>query len=288
MGIRKGRDVFFAQEIREREMSYVSFAPRMNEMFGLKFVVSAMALCLMMVGPASGAFIDGFEGYSLGNLAGQAGVDGNVWVDFGGAKLTVVSNARAHSGSKSMMQELNFDGGYGSDIILQFGNAVTDAVESKWTFSMWQFIESDENFDGMVEMYLSRDVIQITGTGYAEGSWMVADGGTGRITHKSGSPSLPILVKNQWVELRWDIDFENNEQKFYYDDTHVMTSDWVPSGQSGNRFSSLNFWVNDGATSNSRVYVDDFSLQVTVAPEPASVTLAVCGLLGLLGRRRRR
>ena len=117
---------------------------------------------------------------------------------------------------------------------------------------------------------------------------MVADGGTGRITHKSGSPSLPILVKNQWVELRWDIDFENNEQKFYYDDTHVMTSDWVPSGQSGNRFSSLNFWVNDGATSNSRVYVDDFSLQVTVAPEPASVTLAVCGLLGLLGRRRRR
>ena len=119
-------------------MRYVNDAMGMNRAFRGKLMWWAMGLCSMMFLPAYGAFIDGFESYSLGNIAGQTGVDGNAWVAFASAtKPTVVSNARAHGGSKSMMQELDVDGGYGSDIVLQFGNAVTDAVESKWTFSMW-------------------------------------------------------------------------------------------------------------------------------------------------------
>jgi len=66
------------------------------------------------------------------------------------------------------------------------------------------------------------------------------------------------LVRGQWVEIRDEIDFDNDTQSFYYNNQLVVTKSWTQgvSGGGALNLAAVDLFAN-GA---SPVYYDDISL----------------------------
>jgi len=215
---------------------------------------------------AQAGLFDDFEGYALGsNLHGQG--DWKGWDNAPGAGGTI-SSAFAASGAQSLMIEGT------SDLVRTFSGF----ENGMYAVSLKQYIPSSSTGQTYV-ILLNR---------YQDGGpndWSVQMEGQlnlNAIVSDFGQTSV-AMIKDAWVEYRFDIDTSANTVSEYYNNQLVSTHQWRdladPDGR--NALGALDLFANGAGP----VYYDDLSVQVV--PEPSTIALVILGGLVLAAVRRR-
>lgn len=93
--------------------------------------------------------------------------------------------------------------------------------------------------------------------------------------------SLPV-VRDQWAQIRVDIDLAANSQSIWYNDQHLATLPWNRYSGGAMRLQAVDLY----GSSTTTVYYDDVG--VASIPTPGSVGLASMGFAAALLRRRGR
>jgi hypothetical protein len=205
----------------------------------LLLVVCTLALGTLLPVVAHAEWVDGFESYAVGSsLHGQGGWIG--WLN-DPAATAYVSNLYAHGGSKSVA----ITGA--SDLVHQY----TGYNTGTWTYTTWQYIPS--NFTGQTYFILLN-------TYAAVNNWSTEVNFTNGLVGATSVPgsSLP-LIYNQWVEIRVEINLDNDEQLFFYGGDLLYVSSWTAGASGGGGVLNIGA-VDLYANGASPVYYDDMSL----------------------------
>lgn len=211
-----------------------------------------------------------FDSYTLGSIAGQGGWEG--WTGNAAVAGTVTAE-QAFSGTQSLKVVK------GNDTVHPF----TQVSSGQWTLSMQQYVPSTA----------SGQIYTILMNSYpANLNWSVqtlVDASAGLIGEFDGwsgvqQGSSLSVVKDAWVELRYEIDLTANTLSAYYNGSLLGSHAWQSGGQ--NQFQALDIYPSEDASSGlaGAVYYDNVKLQQI--PEPG--TLALLGLGGLALALRRR
>jgi Concanavalin A-like lectin/glucanases superfamily len=217
--------------------------------------ILALALCIVALGARAAAFFDDFESYAVGsNLHGQGGWAG--WAGNASAGALVSPNF-AFSPTRSV----NITGA--SDLVHNFSGA----TNGQWVFSVMQYIPSTStgtNYVILLNTYRSP-------YGAADLNWSVqiqCNMATGQISDLGGSATLP-MVKDQWVEVRCEINLDANSVSEFYNGQLLSTHAWQ-NGTGVNEIQALDLFANNAAP----VYYDNVSLAPTgCIPPPANLAL---------------
>jgi len=210
------------------------------------------------------AVTDDFESYAVGsNIHGQGGWKG--WDNTASAGATI-SDAFAASGTKSV----NITGG--SDLVREFVG-VTSGV---WSLTVKQFIPSTSSG---TSYFILMNKYKDLGAA-ADYNW------SAQIQHNMASGYLTndltgvsaALVKNAWVDYRFDIDLDQGRVSEYYNNQLLGTRLWQDGGV--NALAAIDLYANNAGP----IYYDNFSL--TQVPEPTTAALLGLGLAAFLFRRR--
>ncbi len=206
----------------------------------LLLVVCTLTLGALLPAAAQADWMDDFEGYAPGtNLHGIGGWIG--WLN-DPAATAYVSDAFAHGGSNSVLIQTT------SDLVQRYGGYSA----GPWTYTAWMYIPG--NFTGqtyfiMLNTYPTNNNNNWSVQVYFQNGQVVNTGLTGG--------SLPWLL-DQWVELRLEIDLDNDLQTFYYGGNVLYTASWTGEQVAGG---ALNIAAVDlYANGASPVYYDDMSL----------------------------
>ena len=210
-------------------------------------------------GRAAAAVFDDFESYAVGsNLHGLGG-----WAGWGGnaSAGALVSSAFAFSPTRSV----NITGA--SDLVHTFSGA----TNGQWVVSVMQYIPSTStgtNYVILMNTYRPP-------YGAPDLNWSVQIQNnmvTGQtISDLGGGASLP-LIKDQWVEVRCEINLDANSVSEFYNGQLLSTHVWQGgSGGPGlNEIQALDLFADNAAP----VYYDDVSLAPTgCIPPPANLAL---------------
>ena len=228
-------------------------------MRNLRVVVVLLAIAGVSSVASASLFVDDFEAYSAGSaLHGQGSWKG--W-DNDSTWGAPASNAQANSGSISAEIAGN------ADLVHEFALA-GEIVE----FSAMQYIPdggAGQNFLIMLNQYSD-------GGPYDWSVQLNFDLGTGIVTSDFGGAATANIVYGQWVELKFDIDLDGNTIDEYYNGTLLSTHEWDDTGN--NTLQAIDLFAN-GA---SPIYYDD----ITVVPEPATLSLLCLGGLALIRKRK--
>ncbi len=220
-------------------------------------VLKVLLLAITMFGLCSvtlaADFEEDFESYAVGSqIHGQGG-----WAGWDGAISAgaPVSNAHAYSGTKSV-EILST-----SDLVQQF-----DAAGGRWIYTTMIYIPSGGTGTSMFIMLNT----------YTEGGdpkdWSVQTNfnlSTGQITSQYANGTFDIIF-NQWVELKMDIDLDNNTVDEYYNGQLLFTHTW-----DDNTHGTLQC-VDLYGNSASSVFYDDITLvdvrSLASSPFPADAS----------------
>lgn len=194
--------------------------------------------------PEQLVWLESFDSYATGSaLHGQGGWTG--WSNDPTATAYVSSAT-----SRSAPNSVNITGP--SDMVYQ----PAGIDDGYWTLTAWQFIPS--GFTG--QSYFI--VLNQYDAGGAGNNWSVQvyfDPVSSLIVNDGTATALPVsIVTNAWVELRLEIDLENDLQEFYYNDQLLYQGSWS-NGVSGAGITSIGA-INLFANGASSVYYDDISL----------------------------
>ena len=228
-------------------------------MRSLRVAVSLFVIVGVSSAASASLFMDDFEAYAPGSaLHGQGGWKG--W-DNDSAWGAPASNAVANSGSISAEIAGN------ADLVHEFALA-GEIVE----FSAMQYIPdggTGQSFFLLLNQYND-------GGPYDWSVQLNFDLGTGIVTSDFGGAATANIVYGQWVELKFDIDLDGNTIDEYYNGTLLSTHEWDDTGN--NTLQAIDLFAN-GA---SPIYYDD----ITVVPEPATLSLLCLGGLALIRKRK--
>jgi len=230
-----------------------------------------MAACVLAIVPAKAQWSDNFDSYTLGSINGQGGWEG--WTGNAAAAGTVTA-AQASSLPNSLRVVV------GNDTVQPF----TGYVGGLWTLSLQQYIPSSSSgatWTILMNQYPNN--LNWSAEVYAnltEGWIGVLDGDGNQYG------STPPLVKDQWVDMRFDINLDGDVSA-YYNNTLIGTFPWQVSGGSINQLQALDLYPDEGANTAQvgAVYYDNLSLQAV--PEPTTIALAGLGFAALMIFRRR-
>ncbi len=157
-------------------------------------------------------FVEDFEAYAAGSdLHGQGGWKG--WDNTPGAGAPA-SDLVAFSGAISA--EIGGD----ADLVHEF-----DVTDGKWVFSVMQYIPSGttgQNWFILLNQYSDA------GSGGPDKDWSlqyVFDLAAGTVTSQESGGTANI-VYDEWVELMFIIDLDNNSAEGYYNGALVGDQDW--------------------------------------------------------------
>ncbi|MBL1217878.1 MAG: hypothetical protein D8M59_10330 [Planctomycetes bacterium] len=207
---------------------------------------------------------DGFEDYASGSgLSGQGGW--STWDD-DPTFDSVVTNAIARTGSNAIDIKTDSDTIY----VFHHNGLVIDC--GQWRVTAWVYTPSDMNAPNDTFFLLlneyehggpqqwSTSIHFSTGTGTVYGDW--------------DNESLP-LITDEWVEMRVDIDLENDTQDVYYGGALLYTDAWTNRIAEGGllQLQCMDLFAY-GATSN---YFDDITLEQIGSCPPECATLDVVG-----------
>ena len=231
-------------------------------------IVAGLALCVAAL-PARAAyqFTDGFESYANGSsLHGQNGWAG--WDNAAAATGYALTSPFAHDGN-NVLQIVGT-----SDLTHTFAGTGNAAI-----LSIWQFLPNAFTGDSFVILLNT----------YAPGgpdAWSAqvhANAATGLISDDNGlaSQTLP-LIKGEWVEYRFMIDFLGNSVSDYYNNQLLSTHRWYDPADANARarLQAIDLFGNGAGN----VYYDSL---LVVIPEPGSLSLVALGVGLVLALRRK-
>jgi hypothetical protein len=220
-----------------------------------------LAAVILLVPVASADWMDDFDAYVAGTgLIGQGGWEG--W-DNSPAADALVSTMYSHSAPNSA-QILPT-----SDLIHQFSGYTSNI----WVFTAWQYIPS--SFVGQSYFLLLNTYNH---GGPYNWSCQVMFDAVGVVQSDPEGATLP-LIRDQWVELRVEIDLDTDVQTFYYGGQMLYQKSWI-DGVSGGGV--LNIACVDLYGNNADfIYYDDVSL---VLWEPTPTLMSTWGQIKALYR----
>ena len=197
---------------------------------------------------------DDFDSYTAGELLhGQGGWE--AW-DLDTQLSPYVSDSQARSNPNSV--ELNYRNHFTwSDIVYLFYGINS----GKWTATAWWFLP--EKFDGcsafvLLNTYEHNGIHQLPQDCSVV---IVADSAIDEIYDNNGEGKLP-LIRNEWIELRVEIDFDLDSYDVYYNNTLLGSGIWTGTG--GQKNLACIDLCNDWKESNE-TYFDDISLEGDVS-----------------------
>jgi len=228
-------------------------------MRNLRVVVVLLAIVSVSSVASASPFMDDFESYAAGSaLHSQGGW--KAWDNdpFWGAPA---SNAQAYSGSISaeiggladLVHELEFTGGNVEVSAMQY---IPDGSTGYSYFILLNEYSDLGPYDWSVQLGCDMDA--------------------GQIISLNGVGETADIVYDKWVELRFVIDLAANTVDEYYDGNLLSSHAWDMLNYS-DTLQCIDLFGN-GA---SPIYYDD----ITVVPEPATLSLLCLGGLALLKRR---
>ena len=196
---------------------------------------------------------DDFESYALGSsLHGQGGWRG--WDDDPTWTAYVTDN-ESHSPDQSM------DCAGDTDIIHEF-DGITSGT---WTFTDWIYVPSD--MVGQSYFILLSDYEDGMGQSNLWALQVHFDADLGNVVAEHDGDELP-LITDEWVEMRVEIDLENDWFECYYGGELLQEKNWTatPNNDFTGKLAidAVDIFAN-GATS---VYHDDLTLEGEVGADP--------------------
>jgi hypothetical protein len=202
-----------------------------------------------------------FDDYAPGDLSGLGGWE--PWDGDPGAAGFTVTPERFRSDPHS----LRIDGV--DDAVRQYAGYDTGLYE----YSTWIYVPVE--FDSL--QYL---VLLNTYPAVDENHWSLQielDGATDRVNDFDSDGTLP-LIREQWVEIRVEIDLVLDEQTVFYGDDLLVAKGWSDGNQPGG---AINIAAVDlyAAGSASPVFYDDLTL-ADVVRQPCPADLDGDGIVG--------
>ena len=196
---------------------------------------------------------ENFDSYDLGSsMHGQGGWKG--WDDNPDA-TGYVTDVQAQSPPHSV--EIAWFGDTAADLIHEF----TGVSSAEWTFTAYQYIPSD--FSG--ETYFLLLNTYNDGGPYHWSNAVSFSSDTGEVSSWEGETLL--IIFDQWVEIRVEINFSADWQEIYYDDDLLVEKSWTEGIEPGGvlNLACVDLYASDAPSTS--VYYDDFSLD-GVATDP--------------------
>ncbi len=205
----------------------------------LLLVVCTLAVTALLPAAAMADWMDDFESYAPGtNMHGVGGWAG--WLN-DPAATGYVSDLYAHGGSNSLEIATT------SDLIHRY-SGYTSGV---WTYTAWIYLPT--NYTGQTYFILLNTYGATNNWStqvYFQDGLVVNTGITGG--------SLPWIL-GQWVQMRVEIDLDNNLQIFYYGDNVLYSGTWTEEVSGGGAYAVA--CVDLYANGASPVYYDDMALE---------------------------
>ncbi len=219
-------------------------------------VVSARSLALaLLVGlagwRAGAAVLDDFESYAVGsNLHGQGGWAG--WAGNPGAGA-LVSTSFAFSPTRAVVST------GATDLVRPFSGV----TNGQWVFQVMQYIPATSSGTNYV-ILLNRYQPPFTTN---ELNWSVQiqnNLDAGQIISDLGAGASRPMVKNQWVEIRVEVNLASNTVAEFYNGQLLSTHAWQ-DGSGLNELQALDLFADNSGP----VYYDNVSLAPAPKPAPA-------------------
>ena len=216
----------------------------------IRRISMALAVVALPAVVAAQPWSDSFDSYANGSgLHGQGG-----WRGWNGSPAfdAFVTGAQAFSVPHSVEIRPT------SDIVQSF----VGANSGRWTIAGWCFIpngSTGEQFFILLNDYTENGVQNWS-------TQILFNSTTGLVTDFDAvGASLP-LIRNQWTEVRVEIDFTADTQSIYYGGALLNAKSWTDgaSGDGDLNLEALDLFSNLGST----IYWDDLSL---VLESPVSV-----------------
>lgn len=224
-------------------------------------------------------FSDDFESYSVGAYLAASSADWTTWSGTsGGADDVMIVDDNANSGTKSVYFASSSTSGGPADVVLPFGAQYTTGT---FEYAMMMFVESGKG------AYYNFQAQTTVGQQWALECSMNQDGDF-TIANTDGTLLTGSYPTNQWFEMAFEIDLDQNEW--------VMLIDGVSAGSFSNTINAIAsidiFPVNGTATGGNGIsgfWVDDVSYVYSASTLP-NLNAAVIGInpvTGLAGQTKR-
>jgi hypothetical protein len=230
----------------------------------MKRMLVALAVLTLAAATASAAWVDDFESYTLGSIAGQGGWNG--WAA-SPTEAGVVVGAPA-IGTRSQKIETTLPA---------YTDSVHEYAETSghWYYDAQMYVPGNSTL-GKTYFILMNNYSP-TPAGWAIQLEFNLATGVLDVSETAVAENKPI-VRDQWVPLRFDIDLDLNRVFVSYNGADVMGGyiRWYDPNDTGHQkaIEAVDLY-SDYATVVSPVYYDNMSL----TPEPAAFALLAVGLL---------
>lgn len=187
---------------------------------------------------------DNFDSYVTGSqLHGQGGWKGWYNDPVGGALTSDVQAASAPNSAAILGA---------SDLVHEYSGVNS----GQWTYTAWQYIPTD--FTGQ-SYFILLNSYDDAGSSLNWSAQVKFDGAANTVTNDGGvSGGSLALVKDQWVELRLELDFGADTGAFYYNNQLLYTGTWSGqvSGGGAVNLAAVDLFANNASV----IYYDDMSL----------------------------
>jgi len=203
-------------------------------------------------------WFDNFDTYAAGSpLHGQGG-----WVawDNNAAATGYVTSDQFRSSPNSV--EIKWFTTVGADMVHEYSNINSGT----WIYKAWQYVP--EGMTG-TQFFILMNTYTVGVHNNPDWSLQLEISAAGGYIRdfNNVAASLP-LKKNQWVEIRVEIDFEADIQTIYYDNTFLTSKSWKNGVAQGGAKNLACVDLYAGDTASTAIYYDDMS----VAPEGPPLT----------------
>lgn len=192
---------------------------------------------------------DNFDSYATGSqMHGQGGWKGWANDPLAGA---LTSSAQAHSSPNSV------DILGASDLVHEYSGYTS----GQWIYTAWQYVPSA--FTGQ-SYFIILNTYNDAGSGLSWSVQVQFDAALNQAINTGFTGGTLPLLKDQWVELRVEIDLDADTQTFFYNNQALYTGTWTGevSGSGALNIGAVDLFANNA----SSVYYDDISLASPVQP----------------------
>jgi hypothetical protein len=230
------------------------------------FIASCAALAITAAAPA--IWSENFDSYDVGTkMDGVGGWFG--WNDVGSAAGTIVDDF-----SRSAPNSIGVSNSLGEDAVHPF----TPITEGPLILTAYQYIPA--GLDGLT--YFIMNNVYVPNGDQEWAIEMHMDPATGMVNeniHDADGVYATPIVYDEWVEIRVEIDLDADFVDAYYNGESIWSGAWTSASYPTLEFANIDLY----APHDMAVYYDDFNLVI-----PAPGALAMLGMAGLFGVRRRR